>query len=64
MARLTPPQKAALRTSERAWLKVTKATCDHAGDDNEGGTLQAIEIDDCYVSQTAKWTDFLVRYKP
>jgi uncharacterized protein YecT (DUF1311 family) len=64
LARLSDTQKMSLRERERAWLKHTKALCDHAGDDNEGGTLQAIEIADCTLTETAKRADALARYRP
>ena len=64
LARLSNDQKLRLRQVERRWLKTTKEHCDHAGDDNEGGTLQTIEIADCYMTETAKRADVLAQYKP
>ena len=43
--------KARLRDDERAWLKRITRKCDHAGDGEAGGTLQPIEIDDCYLAE-------------
>ncbi|MDB5438486.1 MAG: hypothetical protein JWM33_913 [Caulobacteraceae bacterium] len=64
LARMTPTQQTRLRELERGWLKATKTSCDHAGDENAGGTGQAIQISDCYLSETAKRADVLARYKP
>jgi uncharacterized protein YecT (DUF1311 family) len=64
LARLSDDQTASLREGERAWLRKTRRLCDHAGDDNAGGTLQAIEIADCQLTETAKRADALARYRP
>ena len=53
------PDKLKLRDDERAWLKRTKTKCDHAGDDEEGGSLQGIEIDQCNLDQTILRTTYL-----
>lgn len=42
-----------LRQSERAWLKQRQATCEHAGDAEAGGTLQGVEVQLCFVNETA-----------
>jgi len=52
MASRDPVAKTQLRDEERAWLKRTKAKCEHAGDDNAGGSLQGIEIQSCYLDET------------
>jgi uncharacterized protein YecT (DUF1311 family) len=52
MAAKPPAQRTALRKAERAWITDTKRRCDHAGDDNEGGTAQQVEISSCYLEQT------------
>ncbi len=64
LARLSPNQQTKLRKTERVWLKTIKANCDHAGDENEGGTAQEIEIAGCYMEETARRADALARYKP
>jgi uncharacterized protein YecT (DUF1311 family) len=64
MARLSPAEQTKLRNTERAWLKTIKTHCDHAGDDNQGGTLQVIEIADCYLKETAKRADVLTSFRP
>jgi uncharacterized protein YecT (DUF1311 family) len=55
----TAAQKSQLRDDERGWLKRTKRQCDHAGDDEAGGTLQAVEIDQCYLDETIRRTVYL-----
>jgi len=54
-----PPDKVKLRDDERAWLKRTKHKCDHAGDDEQGGTLQGVEIDQCNLDETILRTVYL-----
>jgi len=52
MASRSAAEKIQLRNDERAWLKRSTAKCDHAGDDEAGGSLQSVEIDQCYLDQT------------
>jgi uncharacterized protein YecT (DUF1311 family) len=52
-------QKTQLRDDERAWLKRTTHKCDHAGDDEAGGSLQGVEIDQCYLDETIRRTVYL-----
>jgi len=59
MAARSAPDKIQLRDDERAWLKRTKAKCDHAGDDEAGGSLQPVEIDQCNLDQTILRTVYL-----
>lgn len=59
MARRAAAAKTQLRDDERAWLKRTKLKCDHAGDDEAGGTLQNVEIDQCYLDETIRRTVYL-----
>ena len=62
MARRSPAAQAALRREERAWLRSTRVRCEHAGDDNAGGTAQVLEIDDCYLtSRVARTLDLRAR---
>ncbi len=53
------PDKVKLRDDERAWLKRTKHKCDHAGDDEQGGSLQGVEIDQCNLDETILRTVYL-----
>lgn len=64
LARLNTSQQTRLRETERRWLRETKARCDHAGDENEGGTAQALQVADCYLTETTGRADFLARYRP
>jgi uncharacterized protein YecT (DUF1311 family) len=59
MASRSAADKTQLRDDERAWLKRTKQQCDHAGDDEAGGTLQNVEIDQCYLDETIRRTVYL-----
>ncbi len=59
MASRTAPEKTELLHDERAWLKHRKIKCDHAGDDEEGGSLQLVEIDMCYLDETIRRAVFL-----
>jgi len=59
IARRAAPDQAKLRDDERGWLKRTKHKCDHAGDDEEGGTLQGVEIDQCNLDETILRTVYL-----
>ncbi len=59
MTSRSPAEKTQLRDDERAWLKRTKHQCDHAGDDEAGGTLQGVEIDQCYLDETIRRTVYL-----
>ena len=59
MARSAVANQVKLRDEERAWLKRTKHKCDHAGDDEEGGTLQGVEIDQCNLDETILRTVYL-----
>jgi uncharacterized protein YecT (DUF1311 family) len=54
-----PAAKVQLRDDERAWLQRTKHKCDHAGDDEMGGSLQYVEIDQCNLDQTLLRTVYL-----
>lgn len=59
MASRTPAEKTELRDDERAWIKHTKAKCDHAGDDEAGGSLQGIEVQGCYLDETIRRAVYL-----
>jgi uncharacterized protein YecT (DUF1311 family) len=52
-------EKTELRDDERAWLRHTQAKCDHAGDDEAGGSLQLVEVDQCYLDETIERTVYL-----
>src|SRR5262249_1275275 len=59
MASRPAPAKTQLRDGERAWLQRTQHKCDHAGDDEAGGTLQGVQIDQCYLDETIRGTVYV-----
>ena len=59
IASRAPAAKIELRDDERAWLKRTDHKCDRAGDDEAGGTLQQVEIDQCNLEERVKRTLYL-----
>ena len=59
MAARSGAAKTQLRDDERAWLKRTTHRCEHAGDDEAGGTLQGVEIDQCYLDETIRRAVYL-----
>lgn len=59
MAARGAPEQTRLRDDERAWLKRTKAKCDHAGNGEQGGSLQPVEIDQCNLDETVLRTVYL-----
>jgi uncharacterized protein YecT (DUF1311 family) len=59
MARRTAPEKLKLRSEERTWLTRTQFKCAHAGDDDEGGSLQTVDIDQCNLDETILRTVYL-----
>jgi uncharacterized protein YecT (DUF1311 family) len=59
MGSRSPAEKTQLRDDERAWLKHETAKCNHAGDDEQGGSLQNVEIDQCYLDETIRRAVYL-----
>ena len=60
LMRSLPKAKAnALRLSERRWLAERKRTCDVAGKEEAGGTLETLMIDSCYLESLAGRVDLL-----
>lgn len=59
MAARSPADKIKLRDDERAWLKRSDHKCEHAGDAEEGGTLQGVEEDICYLDERILRTIYL-----
>ena len=53
------PERTRLRDEQRAWLRREIARCDHAGDDEAGGSLQRVEINQCYLDETIRRTLYL-----
>jgi uncharacterized protein YecT (DUF1311 family) len=59
MAGRAGPDKIKLRDEERAWLARTARKCDHAGDDDAGGSLQTVDIDMCNLDEKILRTIYL-----
>jgi uncharacterized protein YecT (DUF1311 family) len=59
MASRPAAEKIKLRDDERAWLKRSDHKCEHAGDAEEGGTLQGVEIDICDLNEKILRTLYL-----
>lgn len=62
MSRLTSPQKTALRSSERTWIKARDARCKAGGDG--GGSLDGVLYANCILDATARRVRFLETYRP
>jgi uncharacterized protein YecT (DUF1311 family) len=62
MSRLTSAQKAALRSSERTWIKARDARCKAGG--GGGGSLDGVLYANCILDETARRTRFLETYRP
>jgi uncharacterized protein YecT (DUF1311 family) len=52
-----------LRGEERSWLRRRDRVCAHAGDDNAGGILQLLEVNQCYLDETIRRTLKLRTYR-
>jgi uncharacterized protein YecT (DUF1311 family) len=59
MGARTAEAKIRLRDEERAWLARTEVKCAHAGDDDAGGSLQTVDIDQCNLDERIKRTVYL-----
>lgn len=59
MRRLPESRRAGLRDAQRAWIAFREAECDYRGEQEGGGTLQAVIIDSCWLSFTAERADQL-----
>jgi uncharacterized protein YecT (DUF1311 family) len=59
MATRAGADKIKLRDDERAWLAHTARKCDHAGDDDAGGSLQTVDIDICNLDEKILRTVYL-----
>jgi len=53
------PDRTRLRDEQRAWLRRETTRCDRAGDDEAGGSLQRVEINQCYLDETIRRTLYL-----
>ena len=59
MATRSDATKIQLRDDERAWLRRTEIKCAAAGDDDAGGSLQTVDIDQCNLDERVKRTLYL-----
>lgn len=64
MARLSAPQQAKLRTSERDWIKRRDARCREAADEAGGGSASGIIYSSCFLDETIKRTLWLKAFSP
>lgn len=64
MARLPARQQAALRTSERNWIKRRDERCREAADEAGGGSASGIIYSSCILNETIKRTIWLKDYPP
>lgn len=62
MATLSDSEKAKIKSEQREWIKQQKSKCDEAGKEFEGGTFQAVAIDDCYLQTTEERLSYLRSY--
>lgn len=51
-----------LKTAQRAWLKFRGAECIFSGYQEDGGTLEPVIIDSCYLDMTKKRLSQLEKY--
>lgn len=49
MTSMPKAKSQSLRVQQRAWLAKRKRVCDASGDEEAGGTLQLVMIDQCYL---------------
>jgi len=62
MRGLAPAPKAALRDSERTWVRQRDLQCKRQAADELGGTLYGVMLAGCQLDETIKRTMFLERY--
>jgi uncharacterized protein YecT (DUF1311 family) len=63
MADLPAARQAALRGEERAWIRRKDHVCEHAGDAEQGGSLQRVEVERCYLDETIRRAVYLRSYR-
>jgi uncharacterized protein YecT (DUF1311 family) len=63
MASLDESRKAALKKEQVAWVKEKESKCPKAGKEVEGGTLETVMINDCYVQMTEKRVEYLKNFQ-
>lgn len=63
MRQLPAPKKAALRQSERAWIRQRDLGCKRDAEVEAGGTIYNVMLSGCILDETIKRTLFLERYR-
>lgn len=63
MASLDETRRVALKKEQIAWIKVKEAKCIQAGKEFEGGSMEAVAIEDCKVQETEQRLAYLRDYR-
>lgn len=63
MSRLKPARQAALRDSERAWIKARHAECDRIYREMEGGTGDGLALDTCLAVRAVERTAWIEHFR-
>lgn len=61
MSRLDEPRKLSLKKEQIAWIMEKESKCQKAGKESEGGSLEAVMIEDCLVQMTEQRVIYLKR---
>lgn len=63
MSSLDGSRKAALKKEQIAWVKEKESKCPKAGKEVEGGSMETVMINDCYVQMTEKRVEYLKNFQ-
>jgi uncharacterized protein YecT (DUF1311 family) len=63
ISRLPPSRQAALRASERVWVKARQAECDRIYREMEGGTGDGLALDTCLAVRAVERTAWIERFR-
>lgn len=63
MSHLPPARQAALRQSERAWIKARHAECDRIYREMEGGTGDGLALDTCLAVRAIERTAWIEHFR-
>ncbi|HEX4736200.1 MAG TPA: lysozyme inhibitor LprI family protein [Allosphingosinicella sp.] len=63
ISRLPAARQAALRASERAWVKARRAECDRIYREMEGGTGDGLALDTCLAVRAVGRTAWIERFR-
>jgi uncharacterized protein YecT (DUF1311 family) len=61
LARLSNPSQAKLRSEQRAWLKTRLDKCERDLEEDKGGTIWLIEMDNCALQELIRRTIWIER---